>query len=92
MRLPTIFFILLFSLFSLCSISSSYIVKSSICLSPLEGGPQFLPLHSRTFVRDGDAKVYVVDFLPLNPTSSSTTKSLLSLQAVEGEVRLKEVR
>lgn len=51
-------------------------------LSPLIGGPRFLPIHVQVIVED-----HVWDFVPQNPVDPQTTLSLLRFQSVPGTIR-----
>lgn len=52
-------------------------------LSPLIGGPSFLPIHCKVVV----AENIVYDFVPIDPLNIDVTTKLLKLQAVPGEIR-----
>lgn len=52
-------------------------------LSPLIGGPAWLPVHCKVVVDDS----YLFDFIPLNAASTETLQKLISLQAVPATVR-----
>jgi len=52
-------------------------------VAPLIGGPAWLPLHVKVVVEND----HTWDFVPLNATSPSTLKSLVTLHSVPGEIR-----
>ena len=56
----------------------------SLKLSPLVGGPTWLPVHVKVFFCDDHG----FDFVPLNPISVDTLEKLLTLQAVPAEARI----
>ena len=57
----------------------------SLQTAPLIGGPSWLPVHVKVVVQ-GD---HIFDFVPLNPTSQDTLKSLVSLRPVPAEARIR---
>jgi len=69
----------------------------SLQLSPLIGGPKFLPLHSSIILRSLNANEHygkdggslLVDFVPRNPTDPLILGRLMSMKDVEGVVRMK---
>ena len=52
-------------------------------LSPLVGGPSWLPVHVKVVVHNE----HVWDFLPLEPTAPETLKKLFSFEPVPARVR-----
>ena len=52
-------------------------------LSPLIGGPSFLPVHVKVVV----ANDHIYDFVPLNAADPETIAGLLRLKPVPGEIR-----
>jgi hypothetical protein len=58
----------------------------AIQLSPLIGGPAWLPVHCKVIVDDS----HIFDFIPLNATSTETIHKLISLQKVPATVRIIE--
>ena len=63
-------------------------VSVSLKLSPLIGGPSFLPVHVKVVV-DED---HMYDFVPINPTNPITIRRLMLLQSVPGEIRSRGLR
>jgi len=60
--------------------------RLAIQLSPLVGGPAWLPVHCKVIVDDS----HVFDFIPMNATSTETIQKLISLQKVPATVRIIE--
>ena len=61
-----------------------FIIYRKLQLSPLIGGPSWLPLHVKVVINDK----YGFDYVPLNPISSNTLKKLLTLQNVPAKARV----
>ena len=81
MRLHNLLFALSVLLLPLTASS----LATRLLLKPLIGGPSFLPIHVAVVV-DED---HIWDFIPLEARSEATTRTLLTLKAVPGEVRYK---
>ena len=74
------------------SSSSLLVPKVHLCISPLIGGPRFLPLHFQLVVTEeeyDEVNNYytVLDFIPQNATEPSTLLSLVTGKSVPGELR-----
>mmetsp|Transcript_8790 Transcript_8790/g.12454 ORF Transcript_8790/g.12454 Transcript_8790/m.12454 type:complete len:160 (+) Transcript_8790:170-649(+) len=84
MRRQNPFFLLVLSvvgvLLSQCQTVNAWV---QLKISPLMGGPSWLPVHVKVVVEDE----HVYDFLPKNPTSPQTLQKLLSFQQVPGQIR-----
>ena len=70
--------------------SEEFLANVFLTLSPLEGGPQFLPLHSAIVLESANDERIRLDFLPQNPTDQSVLKELISLGNVPGLVRFQK--
>ena len=70
---------LLFPLLARCTNGMHVQLK----LSPLIGGPSFIPIHVKVIV----AEDHIFDFVPLNAANPHTTFDLLRLKPVPGEIR-----
>jgi len=65
-------------------------------LSPLIGGPKFLPLHVEIMLSDNNGvrsagTLHRFDFVPAKPTDPTTLGKLLTLQSVPGVARYRKI-
>ena len=68
------------------SLGTRPVPKVHLCISPLIGGPRFLPLHFQLVTEEYDCNT-VLDFIPQNAREQSTLISLMTGKSVPGELR-----